>query len=175
MQALSSPFWASFIKSSSSCRDWDWVCVRIFQDRSKTTETKRSAQTPARPLRPLGSLQGPLEGGWSLTQARHRLPGHFSELLACLVALTLTPVSTPLLQELLSAKRYAFHLFLPCHFIKKFLVKQRCQLITECQTGGGDIFPKRCIFKYCCFYIDITTSKPYTGCWKSELRSNLNS
>lgn len=101
MQALSSPFWASFIKSPSSCRDWDWVCVRIFQDRSKTTETKRSAQTPARPLHPLGSLQGPLGQPVSYS-SQARATWAFLRA-ACLPAvLTLTPTPTVLLKECVS-------------------------------------------------------------------------
>lgn len=105
-------------KKPSSCRDWDWVCVRIFWDRSKTTETKRSAQTPARPLSPLGSLQGPLQGSWSFTQARSGLPGHFSEQLACLGGSN-TNTDTYHIIKGTPICWHTFHLFFPCHFIKK--------------------------------------------------------
>lgn len=119
MQALSSPFWASFIKSPSSCRNWDWICVHIFQDRTKTTETKRRTQTPVQRWLPLGNLQGPLQGsglspGWWAPWLKPGTGqgGHFARV--SMVVLTLAP--SMLLKEFLSADSHSLS-FLPYYFI----------------------------------------------------------
>lgn len=80
---------------------------------------------------------------------------------SCLPAwavLTLTPTPTVLLKECVSICWYTFHFFLSWHFIKKFLVKQGLPAyyrLPNC-IEGGNIFPKRCIFKILAVFILIS-------------------
>lgn len=106
MQALSSPlpppFWASFIKSPSSCRDQDWVCVRIFQDSSEKQPKQREVLRHQLGLCVLWeACRGLCRAAGPLLKPGTGYQGISQSCLAAWEVPTLTPTPTMLLKELL--------------------------------------------------------------------------
>lgn len=76
------PLRAPFMKSLGSCLDWDWVCVRIFQDIENNRNKEKCSDTSSGLCVLREACRASGAAGLSLKPSKPT--GQFSERLACL-------------------------------------------------------------------------------------------
>lgn len=145
--------------------DWDWVCVRIFQDSSEKQPKQREVLRHQLGLCVLwNACRGLCRAAGPLLKPCTGYQGISRSCLPAWEVPTLTPTPTMLLKELLlSAGTHSIFSF-PAILLKtveKVLSKTGCWRITDRQTMLTEAvyFPKDIFLN-----IGIVTPKPNTGC-----------